>query len=65
MSHGFMHYFSHAIGHQAHEMRKKGQSGKANALLLFCLSFVLMPVPFIGIPMLICSLFKLFSSDEK
>ena len=65
-NHDFTKHLIHAAGHQAKHEREKGNTNGANALTLFGLSIVLMPIlPFIGLPMLIWAIVKACSSDSE
>ena len=59
MSHDPIKIFTHAIGHQAAHERAKGNTSVANGLGLVATGFVLLPIPFIGIPLLIWGIIKL------
>lgn len=65
MSHNITSHIVHAAAHQAHKERHNGNEKCANALTTFGLSLVLMPIPFIGIPLLIRSLIQMCSAESK
>ena len=65
MSHDPMKHVLHAIGHQASHERAKGNSTRANGMVLTGLGFVLLPIPFIGIPLLIWGIIKLCESPPN
>ena len=66
MSHNnWFHHILHAVGHQAQHERHNGNTNGANALVLFGVSLLLMPIPFVGIPLMIYAIAKGFSSDSE
>lgn len=59
MSHDpFLHHLAHAIGHQSQHERKHGNSGGANGLAMIVLGIMFLPIPFIGIPLLLIGICK-------
>lgn len=65
MSQGIQHHIMHALGHTIHKEREKGNTETANALGLIGLGIVLLPVPFIGIPLLIWGGVKAFQGSQE
>jgi hypothetical protein len=63
--HNWLNHMLHAVGHQAHHERHAGNTKGANALVLFGVSLLLMPIPIVGIPLMIYSIAKVFSTDEE
>jgi hypothetical protein len=51
----------HGIGHAIKAEHKKGNHGKANAWSLIVFGVFLLPLPIIGIPLLIAGIWKLCS----
>lgn len=65
MSHNPLHHVVHRIGHLSREERAKGNSQKANGLLLVGAGLLFLPVPFIGLPLLIWGICVCCSSGEQ
>lgn len=53
MSNHLGHSFMHALAHQAHKERHKGNHSRANGIWLILLGFFLLPVPIVGVPLMI------------
>ncbi len=53
MSVNLSHTFAHAVAHQAHKERHAGNHSRANGLCLMLMGFFLLPVPFVGIPLMV------------
>jgi hypothetical protein len=47
------------IGHMARRERKKGNDGKATGWMLIGFGVVTLPVPIIGLPLIIMGIYKL------
>ena len=59
MSHNsLVHHVVHAISHQSQHERKHGNPGRANGLAMIGMGIVLMPLPIVGVPLLVGGLFK-------
>ena len=63
MSNHNTHHMMHALKHQIDREKAKGNTSGANALALIGLGIVLLPVPFIGLPLLIWGIVKSCSSS--
>jgi hypothetical protein len=50
--HGPLHSVIHVLGHESKKLRKEGKTGKANGLALIAFGIFLLPIPFIGIPLI-------------
>jgi hypothetical protein len=63
------HYAAHAVMHAARKQaaaeREKGHPNKASAIMLIGSGLVLLPIPIIGLPLLIWGICKACSSGES
>jgi hypothetical protein len=50
-----------SLGHASRQERRKGNYSRANGLALIAFGIFLLPIPVIGVPMMIAGLVKLFS----
>lgn len=64
MSADHMKHFIHSIGHASQHERAKGNKGKANGLLLIGTGMLFLPVPFIGLPLIIWGICLCCSSGD-
>jgi hypothetical protein len=60
----FIHHLVHAIGHGAKHARDKGEHDKANSLILVGIGIVLLPIPILGVPLLIWGLCRLWTQHK-
>lgn len=58
MQNPHLHHFLHALGHQAQHERKQGNTGRANGLLMIGMGIAFMPIPIVGLPLLVMGLCK-------
>lgn len=65
MSHTPLKHFVHHLSHQASRERAKGNAEGANGMALIGLGIVLMPIPVIGLPLLVWGIVKLCKSPPS
>ena len=65
MSHSPMKHFLHHLSHQASHERAKGNADGANGMALIGLGILLMPIPVIGLPLLVWGIVKLFKNPPS
>lgn len=54
---------AHTVGHAVKEQREKGNHNTAAGLALLAMGFFLLPIPIVGIPMMIVGIIKLCKGD--
>jgi hypothetical protein len=60
-----MNHFIHSACNQARKEKEKGNTATANAIWLFVAGMLFLPIPIIGIPLIIASIVKgLPASDQ-
>lgn len=65
MSKSILEQVMHHVAHQAGHARQQGKKDQANAMAMIAFGIFLLPLPIIGVPLLIWGLVKLFSSPDK
>ena len=62
MSQEFLNHLSKHLAHAAGHERSHGNRAGANGLAFLAFGVLLLPIPFIGIPLIVIGLRKLFST---
>ena len=65
MSHGMKHQIMHALGHGARHEREKGNSESATGLTMVGIGMALMPIPIVGLPLMLWGGVKAIKGFKK
>jgi hypothetical protein len=61
MSHNPLQHLLHALGHVSRHEREQGHPKRANGLLLIGFGIVTLPIPIIGLPLIVWGIINCFS----
>lgn len=65
MSHDPMQHVLHALGHSSRHEREKGHTKRANGLILIGMGLVLLPIPIIGLPLIVWGVCNCFREEDS